>query len=121
MGATACNSLSEIDGRVPPSFKDANGPLIYCTIGDDPFPAALDASLKGKTIETRAFRARHFKHLHEIRSWQIPFIGRNEQILTWGKQNPFRSQRGNRGTARLKMSSQLPALANTVIGGQRSM
>ena len=30
------------------TFKEADSPLTYCTIGEDPFHGALDASLNGR-------------------------------------------------------------------------
>jgi len=63
------------------AFKDASSPLIYCTIGDDPFHGALDASLNGKTIGARAFRVLHFKRLQQIQGCQVLFIGAEEKKL----------------------------------------
>ena len=57
------------------TFKDAISPLTYCTVGNDPFHGALDASLSGKTIGARPFRVLHFKQPAEIRGCQILFIG----------------------------------------------
>jgi hypothetical protein len=30
------------------TFKEVNSPIVYCTIGEDPFHGALDASVSGK-------------------------------------------------------------------------
>jgi uncharacterized protein DUF4154 len=61
------------------TFKDASSPLIYCTIGDDPFQGAWDASLRGKTLGTRAFRVQHFKQPQDIHGCQVLFIGAGEK------------------------------------------
>jgi hypothetical protein len=61
------------------TFKEANSPIVYCTIGEDPFHGALDASLSGKAVGERALRVQHFKQLEEIRGCQILFIGESEQ------------------------------------------
>jgi hypothetical protein len=59
----------------PEAFKDATSPLTYCTVGEDPFHGALDASLNGKMIGDRAFRVRHFRRLQEIHECQVLFLG----------------------------------------------
>ena len=61
------------------TFKEANSPIVYCTIGEDPFHGALDASLSGKAVGERALRVQHFKQVEEIRGCQILFIGESEQ------------------------------------------
>jgi YfiR/HmsC-like len=63
------------------TFKDPSSPLIYCTIGEDPFHGSLDAALNGKTIGTRSFRVMHFKQPQEIRACQVLFIGAGEKKL----------------------------------------
>lgn len=63
------------------TFKDANSPLTYCTIGDDPFQGSLDTILSGKTIGTRPFRVVHFKHPQEIQGCQVLFIGAAEKTV----------------------------------------
>ncbi len=61
------------------TFKDANGPLTYCTIGNDPFHGSLDAALNGKTIGARSFRVLHFKQPQDIQGCQVLFIGAEEK------------------------------------------
>lgn len=63
------------------TFKDANSPLTYCTIGDDPFHGALDTILSGKTLGTRPFHVLHFKQSQEIQGCQVLFIGAGERKL----------------------------------------
>jgi uncharacterized protein DUF4154 len=63
------------------TFKDANNPLIYCTIGEDSFHGSLDAALNGKTIGARSFRVMHFKEPQEIQGCQVLFIGASEKKL----------------------------------------
>jgi hypothetical protein len=60
------------------SFKDGNSPLTYCTLGEDPFSGALDQSLSGKTIGTRALRVQHFKLPQEAQGCQVLFLGASE-------------------------------------------
>jgi hypothetical protein len=65
----------------PETFKDAGDPLIYCTIGEDPFGGALDQSLRGKTVGGRPLQIQHLQKPQEIRGCQILFIGTGEQKL----------------------------------------
>jgi hypothetical protein len=76
------------------TFKETNSPLVYCTLGEDPFHGALDASLSGKTIGAHALQVQHFKQTQEIRGCQILFIGESEQkrvpsLLTRLQGNPI--------------------------------
>ena len=57
------------------AFKEADSPLVYCTIGEDPFRGALDASLIGKMIGGRSFRVQHLKQPHEVQGCQVVFLG----------------------------------------------
>jgi hypothetical protein len=63
----------------PEAFKQADAPMMYCTIGDDPFQGGLDASLNGKTIGTRQVRVRHLRQAGEIPGCQVLFIGSAEK------------------------------------------
>lgn len=85
------------------AFKDANSPLTYCTIGDDPFRGALDTSLNGKIIGTRPLRVRHLKQTQEVHGCHVLFIGtaekkqfsavlaalRGDPVLTVGESDNF--------------------------------
>jgi hypothetical protein len=61
------------------AFKDANAPLIFCTLGEDEFHGALDDSINGKTIENRPLRVQHLKQLQEVEGCQVIFISANEK------------------------------------------
>jgi uncharacterized protein DUF4154 len=89
-------------------FKDADSPLTYCTLGEDPFHGALDATLNGKTVGARAFRVQHFKQVQELRECQVLFLGAAEKkilaaelerlrgapILTVGESESFAQEGG---------------------------
>lgn len=77
----------------PETFKEANSPLTYCTIGDDPFEGVLDQSLNAKTAGTHPLRVQHLKAPENFQDCQIVFIGANEKkrvtaILETLKQAP---------------------------------
>ena len=63
----------------PGVFKDANSPVTYCTLGEDPFQGALDQSLNGKIIGGRPARIRHLKASREFHECQVLFIGTTEK------------------------------------------
>jgi hypothetical protein len=66
----------------PEAFQGANNPLIYCTLGLDPFHGALETALNGKTIGTRTIRVQHFRLLQEIQRCHILFIGAAEKSIS---------------------------------------
>lgn len=59
----------------PDSFKAADSPLTYCTVGEDLFHGALEAALNGKKFGLRPFRVVHFKQAQEVQGCQVLFIG----------------------------------------------
>jgi hypothetical protein len=92
----------------PEAFKDATSPLTYCTVGEDPFHGALEASLNGKTIGTRPFRVQHLRQAEEVRGCQVLFIEtpekkslpaalaslRGNPVLTVGESEHFTQEGG---------------------------
>jgi hypothetical protein len=95
----------------PDTFKGANSPLTYCTIGDDPFQGVLDESLNAKAVGTRPLRVQHLKQAENFQGCQILFIGANEKkritavletlkkspVLVVGESNHFVQQGGTVG------------------------
>lgn len=67
------------------AFGRADSPLVYCTIGKDPFQGKLDATLKNKTIGARATQVRHLKQIQDAQGCHLAFIGEenNGQISAW--------------------------------------
>jgi uncharacterized protein DUF4154 len=61
------------------AFRDANSPLVYCTIGADPFHGALEASLLGKKMDGHGFQVRHARQISEIQGCHVLFIGGGEK------------------------------------------
>ena len=59
----------------PDTFKAADSPLTYCTVGEDLFHGALDAALNGKKLGLRPFRVQHFKQVEEVQGCQVLFFG----------------------------------------------
>jgi len=63
----------------PDSFKDANSPLTYCTVGEDPFQGALDESVKGKIVANRSLRVLHLRERDPIEGCQVLFISQEHK------------------------------------------
>ena len=61
------------------AFRDANSPLIYCTVGFDPFEGTLDATLKGKSVNGRAIEVRHVKQAPEAQGCHLLFVGEGQK------------------------------------------
>lgn len=85
------------------AFPEANSPLVYCTVGEDPFQGALEASFKGKTIGTHSLQVKHFKEINEVQGCHVVFLGKllkrsipeelaslkGAPVLTVGETNQF--------------------------------
>lgn len=76
------------------TFREANNPLVYCTLGEDPFQGTLDASLNGKTAAGHPFQVRHVKRVQETHGCNVVFIGQDEKkqlstTLTALKESPI--------------------------------
>lgn len=57
------------------AFSKADSPLVYCTIGEDPFEGALEATFKGKAIGSHPLEVRHLKRAVEAQGCHVAFIG----------------------------------------------
>lgn len=58
------------------TFQNANSPLVYCTIGEDPFQGALEASFRGKAIGPHSLQVRHLKDSSEAQGCHVVFLGK---------------------------------------------
>lgn len=58
------------------AFQNTDSPLVYCTIGEDPFQGALDASFKGKAIGPHSLQVRHLKDSSESQGCHVVFLGK---------------------------------------------
>jgi hypothetical protein len=60
-------------------FREANSPLSYCTIGEDPFHGSLDETIKGKSVSSHPLRVQHLSLREPVGDCQILFIGAAEK------------------------------------------
>jgi hypothetical protein len=62
------------------TFPQADSPLVYCTIGEDPFHGALEASLLGKKMDGHPFQVGHARQIgDDLQACNVLFIGEKEK------------------------------------------
>lgn len=62
----------------PQTFADAQAPLCIGILGEDPFGAFLDETIRGEKVGDRPLEIHRFHTVVEARSCHILFIGRTE-------------------------------------------
>jgi YfiR/HmsC-like len=62
----------------PPAFADDREPIVIAVLGTDPFGAALDRALAGKTIRGRSIVVRRFPTVDRIEACHVLFVSRSE-------------------------------------------
>lgn len=90
------------------AFQEADSPLVYCTIGKDPFQGALEESFKGKMIGSHSLQVRHLKEGGAAQGCHVAFLGkaagrhiqdelaslRGNPVLTVGETEQFVKESG---------------------------
>jgi hypothetical protein len=71
----------------PDAFPAAHTPLVIGVLGEDPFGAYLDETVRGETVNNRSLVVHRYRRVEEIETCHILFIsrseaGRLEEILT---------------------------------------
>jgi hypothetical protein len=61
------------------AFAEADSPFVIGVVGKDPFGAALDRAVAGKTINNRRIALRRFRRPEEIGACHLLFIGQSEK------------------------------------------
>ncbi len=61
-----------------PAFPEAQTPLVIGVLGDDPFGAYLDETVRGETVNHRPLVVRRFRSVEEIDTCHVLFISRSE-------------------------------------------
>jgi hypothetical protein len=61
------------------SFASAQAPFAICILGEDPFGAAIDDTLRAGTIEGRAVTVERIHDASQLRSCQVAFISASEK------------------------------------------
>src|SRR5665213_2435025 len=60
------------------AFTAPNDPFIIGVLGDDPFGARLDDTIRGESVDTHPLVVRRFHDIAEVRDCQILFIDRSQ-------------------------------------------
>ncbi|PYS95524.1 MAG: DUF4154 domain-containing protein [Acidobacteria bacterium] len=95
----------------PDTFSKSGDALVIGVLGEDPFGAVLDETLRGKTVKDRPLRVKRFASIKEARDSHILFISSSEQdrlasilkalegttVLTVGEIDHFASRGGEIG------------------------
>lgn len=63
----------------PSSFASRQSPFAICILGSDPFGAAIDDTLRGKTVEEHPVVIERAKEPSDVRHCQIVFISSSEK------------------------------------------
>jgi len=62
----------------PEAFPDAQTPLVIGVLGEDPFGAYLDETVRGETVNNRPLAVQHYRQVEEIKTCHVLFISRSE-------------------------------------------
>jgi hypothetical protein len=73
------------------AFADASAPLIIGVLGDDPFGASLDQTVRGEKANGRSLVIQRYRVVAEIDSCHILFVSRSERSRL---ETIFRALRG---------------------------
>jgi hypothetical protein len=68
----------------PQAFADPRDPFTICVLGDNPFGAALDDAVRGKTVANRPISIRPVSNSQQARTCQILFISASERKRAHG-------------------------------------
>lgn len=60
------------------AFSDAQTPLVIGVLGDDPFGAYLDETVRGEKVKDRPLVVQRYRRLGDIKTCHVLFISRSE-------------------------------------------
>jgi uncharacterized protein DUF4154 len=62
----------------PEAFAEAQTPLVIGVLGEDPFGAYLDETVRGETVNNRSLVVHRYRGVEEIKTCHVLFISRSE-------------------------------------------
>jgi hypothetical protein len=62
----------------PAAFAGANSPLVIGILGEDPFGAYLDETVRDEKVNTRPLEVQRYHRVDEIKTCHVLFISRSE-------------------------------------------
>jgi hypothetical protein len=60
------------------AFAAADTPLVIGVLGENPFGAYLDDTVRGEKVDDRRLEVRHYRRVEELKACQLLFISRSE-------------------------------------------
>jgi hypothetical protein len=60
------------------AFADASSPIVIGVLGEDPFGAYLDETVRGEKVDNRPLAVQRYRRVDEIKVCHILFISRSE-------------------------------------------
>jgi hypothetical protein len=71
-------NLAQFVNWPPKAFAGPGAPLVIGVLGEDPFGAYLDETLRGETVRNRPLILQRYRRVSEIRVCHVLFISRSE-------------------------------------------
>jgi hypothetical protein len=62
----------------PQAFPDAQSPLVIGVLGEDPFGAYLDETVRGEKVNSRPLVVQRYRRAEEIKTCHVLFVSRSE-------------------------------------------
>jgi YfiR/HmsC-like len=62
----------------PQAFPEAQTPLVIGVLGEDPFGAYLDETVRNEKVNNRPLAVQRYRHVEEIKTCHVLFISRSE-------------------------------------------
>jgi hypothetical protein len=120
------------------AFSDAQAPLIIGVLGDDPFGAYLDETVRGEKVNDRPLLVQRYRRVGEIKNCHVLFISQSEMdrleqilaslkgrnILTVGDTDDFATRGGmirlfnERNKIRMRINLEAAKAANLTISSK---
>ncbi len=63
----------------PAAFADSNSPLVIGVLGDDPFGAYLDETVRAERVANRVMQVQRYHRVDEITTCHVLFISQSEE------------------------------------------
>jgi hypothetical protein len=122
----------------PEAFPEAQTPLVIGVLGEDPFGAYLDETVRGETVNNRPLIVQRYRQVEEIKTCHVLFISQSEtdrleqiladlkgrNILTVGDADGFARRGGmirfviDKNKIRLRVNLEAAKDANLVISSK---
>jgi hypothetical protein len=62
----------------PAVFAGANSPIVIGVLGEDPFGAYLDETVRGEKVDNRPLEVQRYRRVDDIKTCHVLFISRSE-------------------------------------------